>query len=200
MPELARVITTDAEIDLAIQRAKKHAKYDRRVVKATYSRTMDDLRLTLDDGVVCSIPRRLIQGISGAQRRYLKPIQILGDGTGLLWPLLDVSHYVPALLSGVYGSARWMDQLARSSSKIRAFPRTPGIESRLRDVTGSIREKSGRTLVGTLRKTYGEDFLSDWRGDVKLSTVRDETDMSLSEMVRQHMLGRKLRPISLPSS
>jgi hypothetical protein len=50
----------------------------------------------------------------------------------------------------------------------------------------------GKTLVGTLRKTYGEDFLSGWRSDTKLSSVREETDMSLNEMVRQHRLGKRL--------
>ena len=194
MSEPARVATTDAEIDLAIERAKEFAKYDRRVVKASYSGPTGDLRLTLNDGVVCTIPRRLIQGLSGAQKNDLKPIQILGDGTGLLWPNLDVSHYAPALMSGVYGSARWMEHLQRESGKFRSFPSTPEIENRHRDLAGIVREKSGNTRVDTLRKLYGEDFLSDWRSDARLSAVRQEMDMSLNEMVRQHRLGKKLRP------
>src|ERR1039458_7607013 len=108
MPESARVVTTDAEIDAAPGRARRDAKYGRRVVKATYSKTRDTLRLVLDDGVTCTIPCRLIQGLDGAGERSLKRIQILSDGTGLLWPLLDVAHYVPGLLEGVYGSEKWM--------------------------------------------------------------------------------------------
>lgn len=53
-----------------------------------------------------------------------------------------------------------------------------------------IEEKRGDTLVRTLRKEYGANFLRDWRSDAKLSTVREETDMSLTEIVRQHRRGK----------
>lgn len=62
--------------------------------------------------------------------------------------------------------------------------------SRHRDSDGKIEEKRGDTLIRTLRKEYGADFLSDWRSDAKLSTVREETDMSLTEIVRQHRRGK----------
>jgi hypothetical protein len=172
--------------------------YDRRVVKAAFSKSGDHLRLTLDDGTTCTIPRRLIQGLSEARKKSLAPIQILGRGTGLLWPYLDVAHSVPALLNGVYGSANWMKQLkvaprATHSLANRRIGRFAGIDSRHRDRAGSIKEMSGNTLIGTLRKIYGEDFLSDWRSDAKLSSVRQELDMSLNEIVRQHRLGKRLQ-------
>jgi hypothetical protein len=209
MPEAARVVTTNAEIDLAIKHAKQYEKFDRKVMKVGFSKSADQLRLVLNDGVICTIPRRLIQGLAGARKKDLKPIQILGGGTGLLWPILDVSHSVPALLTGVYGSARWVKELSTRLGPRKAVQMAPtaadrhsypsrarrgpvGIDSRRRDFAGSIREKSGNTLVGTLRKTYGEDFLSGWRDDAKLSAVRQETDMSLNEMVRQHRLGKRL--------
>jgi hypothetical protein len=65
-----------------------------------------------------------------------------------------------------------------------------GLDGRHRDRDGRIDEKRGDTLVRTLRKEYGEGFLRDWRGDAKLSTVREGTDMSLTELVRQHRRGR----------
>jgi|SRR5271157_5107446 len=108
MPETAQVAVTDAEIDAALGRARKYAKYDRRVLKATYSKMTDRLRLVLDDGAIYSIPRRLIQGLAGAKEKELSRIQILGGGTGLLWPFLDVAHHVPGLIQGVYGSEKWM--------------------------------------------------------------------------------------------
>ena len=148
-----------------------------------------------------------MQGLSGARKKLLTPIQVLGGGTGLLWPLLYVSHSVPALLNGVYGSPRWMEQLKshsglRERNAAKALPSHAsrrngmliGIDSRHRDSAGTVREMSGNTLVATLRKIYGEDFLSDWRGDARLSAARQETDMSLNEMVRQHRLGKRLPP------
>jgi hypothetical protein len=65
-----------------------------------------------------------------------------------------------------------------------------GLDERHRDRDGRIDEKRGDTLVRTLRKEYGESFLRDWRGNAKLSTVRGATDMSLTELVRQHRRGK----------
>jgi hypothetical protein len=67
---------------------------------------------------------------------------------------------------------------------------TTGLDGRHRDRNGRIEEKRGDTLVRTLRKEYGDDFLSEWRNDAKLSTVREEADMSLTELVRQHRRGK----------
>jgi len=119
MPEPAQIVTSDAEIDAAIERARRYEKYDRRVLKATYSKLTDSLRLTFDDGSIYILPRPLIQGLSHANARELGRIQILGDGTGLLWPMLDVAHYVPGLLGGVFGSEKWMTALHRQRKKLR---------------------------------------------------------------------------------
>jgi len=65
-----------------------------------------------------------------------------------------------------------------------------GLGGRRRGSDREIEEKRGDTLVRTLRKEYGANFLRDWRSDAKLSTVREETDMSLTEIVRQHRRGK----------
>ena len=40
----------------------------------------------------------------------------------------------------------------------------------------------GQTLVGTLRKTYGEDFAEGWRSDKKLENLlRDTGATSLTD-------------------
>jgi len=93
-------------------------------VKAAYSKASDRLRLVLDDGVTSSIPCQLIQGLAGAQVKELSRIQMLGAGTGLLWPLLDVAHYVPALLQGVYGSEKWMAALYKQRRKLKLVDTT----------------------------------------------------------------------------
>jgi len=66
---------------------------------------------------------------------------------------------------------------------------TRGLDDRGRDQNppkaGQIREKRGDTLVGTLRKEYGEDFLSKYRSDTKLSTVREKENASLHQLVKR---------------
>jgi len=63
----------------------------------------------------------------------------------------------------------------------------PGIDGRWRDEDGEIRQKRSDTLVKTLRETYGDDFLSEFRGDAKLGTVLERTGKdSLTELVKEH--------------
>jgi hypothetical protein len=54
----------------------------------------------------------------------------------------------------------------------------PGLDKRHRDTDGEIHLKRGDTLVRTLRKTYGDDFLSDFRSDATLGTVLKKTGAS----------------------
>jgi hypothetical protein len=119
MPEPAQIITTEAEIDAALEQARKYEIYARRVVKAEYRKATDRMRLVFDDGVIHSIPRPLLQGLGDANEKELKKIQILGDGTGLLWPLLDVAHYIPKMLEGVYGTEKWMKLLDQQRKNLK---------------------------------------------------------------------------------
>jgi hypothetical protein len=46
-----------------------------------------------------------------------------------------------------------------------------GLDDRMRDRDGEIRKKRSDTLVGTLRREYGENFAEGYRSDAKLGTV-----------------------------
>jgi len=50
---------------------------------------------------------------------------------------------------------------------------------------GEIRQKRGDTLVGTLRKTYGEDFAAGVRSDTRLDTLREREGASLSKILKR---------------
>jgi len=66
-------------------------------------------------------------------------------------------------------------------------PKQPGLDGRHRDGDGEIHAKRDDTLVRTLRKTYGDEFLSDFRSDAKLGTVLDKTGAdSLTDLVKKH--------------
>jgi Protein of unknown function (DUF2442) len=109
----AIVATADREIESALAQARKFAASDRRVVRVAYERKPDLLTLYLDDGVRVSIPRMSLQGLRDAKPAQLSKVEILGRGTGLHWPLLDVDHYVPGLLNHIFGASRWMAELGR---------------------------------------------------------------------------------------
>jgi hypothetical protein len=128
----ARVAVTDEQIEAARLRARQFQVDDRRAVKATYEKKPDLVTLQLDDGVRISIPRQLLEGLQDASPAQLAKVELLGRGTGIHWPLLDVDHYVPGLLSHIFGTSRWMAELGRrggsatSASKAAAASRANG--------------------------------------------------------------------------
>jgi hypothetical protein len=114
----AIVVTTNQQIDSALAQGRKFAVSDRRVVAAEYERKPDLLTLYLNDGVHVSIPRMNLQGLQDARPAQVSRIEILGHGTGLHWPLLNVDHYVPGLLNHVFGTDRWMAELGRRGGSV----------------------------------------------------------------------------------
>jgi len=47
-----------------------------------------------------------------------------------------------------------------------------GLDGRMRDSNGQIREKRADTKIGTLGKEYGDDFAKGYRADATWGTVR----------------------------
>jgi predicted TPR repeat methyltransferase len=121
MPENARIATTDEEIDAAIQDARSSEELDRQVASATYCGQTDAILLRFEYGVTYTIPRRLLQGLTEANPGDLNNIELLGRGTGLYWPALDVAHSVSGLLAGVFGSVEWMKQLEDKRNRSRLY-------------------------------------------------------------------------------
>ena len=63
------------------------------------------------------------------------------------------------------------------------FPK--GLDARMRDQNGEIRNKRGDTLVGTLRKEFGPNFAADYRSNTKLRTVlRDKGVQTLDQFIK----------------
>ncbi len=119
MREPARIDAAEADIEAAFRDARHFERFDRHVEHASYSEGTDSIVLHLQNGVVHSIPRKLLQGLATADAESLKKIELLGRGTGVYWPTLDVAHSVSGLLAGVYGSAKWMRHLDEESQEGR---------------------------------------------------------------------------------
>lgn len=61
-----------------------------------------------------------------------------------------------------------------------------GLDGRMRDQDGDIRRKREDTLVGTLRREYGDHFASGYRADAKLGTVlKKEGVESLHQLLKR---------------
>jgi len=66
-------------------------------------------------------------------------------------------------------------------------PAKMGLDYRRRDKSGEIRHKSGKTRVGSLRKTYGPGFAKGRRADMHLHTLLKRTRCkSLHDYLKKH--------------
>ena len=115
MTRIAKVIVSDAQIDAVLKRARKSKADERRVKRAVYDKKKDRISLLLTTGVTVLIPRKYLQRLEKAKPSQLFEIELLGGGTGLRWPKLNVSHYVPGLLNDVFGTKQWMAQLGSTA-------------------------------------------------------------------------------------
>jgi hypothetical protein len=116
-----KIVTTDAEIDTAIEQAK-NLQNEPRVVEVEYrpGARLDLLILKLSDGHRHLIPREDLEGLQSATKAQVAQVEILGNGTGLHWPALNLDYYVPSLLRGIYGTKRWMAQIGRTGGSAKS--------------------------------------------------------------------------------
>jgi hypothetical protein len=119
-----KVLVTSGQIDSAIARARQFEANDPRVIRVLYEAKEDLVSLCFADGVRVSIPRKQLQGLEHANQSQLSKIEIVGHGTGLHWPLLDVDHYVPGLLAHRFGTKRWMNEIGRKGGLVKSGAKT----------------------------------------------------------------------------
>src|SRR5271157_4815715 len=112
--ERAKIMTTNAEIDRAIARARRLR--DKPLVAGVEylpGPGLDLFILKLTDGRRRVLPREDLQGLQSGTKEQLAYIEIVGGGTGLHWPDLDADLYVSGLLRGVYGNRKWMAKIGK---------------------------------------------------------------------------------------
>jgi len=92
-----------------------------RAESAQYDDARDRIVVQLTSGVEIAFPPRAAQGLERAKPADLDEIQITPAGLGLHFPKLDAALYVPALLEGVLGSAKWLaSEMGRKGGKSRS--------------------------------------------------------------------------------
>jgi Protein of unknown function (DUF2442) len=116
-----KIVTTNVEISRAMERAKA-LQNEPRVAEVEYrpGSGLDLLILKLSDGRRHLIPREDLQGLQSATKEQIARVEILGNGTGLHWPALDLDLYVPNLLRRIYGTKSWMTAIGRSGGSAKS--------------------------------------------------------------------------------
>jgi hypothetical protein len=112
------VVTTDAEIEAALKSAKLHNS-DPVAQTVEHVPELNLLIVGLSNGRRLVLPVEELQGLGKATHAQIQNHELLGRGTGIRFPEIDVDLYVPALIEGVYGNRRWMAQLGKKGGSAR---------------------------------------------------------------------------------
>ncbi|MGA7832335.1 MAG: DUF2442 domain-containing protein [Terracidiphilus sp.] len=112
------VVTTDTEIESALERAKLHDR-EPRALSVEHIPALNLLIVALSNQRRLVLPIEDLQGLGSATHEQLRNYELLGSGTGISFPELDVDLHIPALIEGVYGNRRWMAQLGGKGGRAR---------------------------------------------------------------------------------
>ena len=113
-----KVITADGEIEAALETAKLHDR-EPRALTVEHVPGLNLLIVGLSNQRRLVLPIEEVQGLGKATHEQMRMYKLIGRGTGISFPELDVDLYVPALIEGVYGNRRWMAQLGKKGGKAK---------------------------------------------------------------------------------
>ena len=99
---------TDMELEAAEVRGRNMLKSEPRAIAVRYDPATGRVVVDLVNGCTYAFPTRLVQDLQGASPGDLSRVEIDGVGFNLHWPTLEVDLYVPALVSGTFGTRAWM--------------------------------------------------------------------------------------------
>jgi hypothetical protein len=122
-------VVSDAEVDAAIMQARLYDQYRPKAVAVRYLEKNNTFAIMLATGVEILVPRRLLQGLEDATPRQLAEVRIVGAKSGLRWEALDVDHYVPSLVEGVFGNRRWMSAIGKKGGAARSAAKTRAVRA-----------------------------------------------------------------------
>jgi hypothetical protein len=112
---------TDEDIARAEKAMRDTMAAGPRATAARYDRRRSRVVVSLDNGLELAFPPRLTEGLGTGTPDDLTMIEISATGMGLHWPKLDADLYLPALMSGIFGSPRWMaGQMGRKGGSARS--------------------------------------------------------------------------------
>ena len=94
------------EFERARARGGRRRANEPYAVDARYDRRQQRVVVQLNTGLLVVFGPQMIEGLQDAKPRELQ--EITPSGSGLHFPRIDADVYLPGLLTGQFGSRRWM--------------------------------------------------------------------------------------------
>lgn len=107
---------TDTQLRRADARGDKMLQSEPRALTARYDPPTGRIVVDLVNGGTSAFPASLVQDLQGASQEALAGVAVDGLGFNLHWPALNVDLYVPALVSGIFGTRAWMRRALASAA------------------------------------------------------------------------------------
>lgn len=106
---------SQAEIDRANAAGQAYCEAHPMAKAVRYDRSSERVIVDLDNGCTFAFPPHLVQGLQEATPDQLSQVYT-ASGIGLHWDDLDVDIRVSGLMSGIFGTAKWMASRAGQST------------------------------------------------------------------------------------
>lgn len=120
--------TTEKEFErqyaVATRRGEERIELEPRATGARYDRRMRKVVIDLNNGCTLLVPPELAEGLRAASPGQLTNVRVLGPGTAISWPELDVQFSVTGLLAGLFGTRAWMAELGRAGGRAKSVAKS----------------------------------------------------------------------------
>jgi hypothetical protein len=111
-------VTTDADIDVALERVKPHDN-DPLARTVQYVPLLKILIIGLSNGRRIALPIEDVPELSKATKKVLQNCELVGRGTAINFPDIDVALLIDGIIEGVYGKSRWMAELGQKGGSAK---------------------------------------------------------------------------------
>lgn len=125
---------TEKELDRMFaessRRGKEALKTEIQARHAYYDHATHRLVLELKNGVTHSVPCQLLQGLRDADPADIAAVELGLRGASLHWEKLNWNFTGGGLVRGIYGTKKWMEQLAHDNeenTRAKATPKRPRV-------------------------------------------------------------------------
>ena len=114
----------ESQIKAALKQGKEDLKTDVRAESARYETSTGMVVVELVNGCTYIFPPHLVEDLANAPTDMLDDVIVDSVGYNLHFPRLEADIYVPALVSGVFGTKRWVEKaLARRAGQAKSPPK-----------------------------------------------------------------------------
>lgn len=109
---------SDPQVEAAEARGRAMMEAEPRAQAVHYDAASGRVVVDLTNGCTFAFPARRVEELENATDAEIAEVEIVGMGFDLHWPTRDADLSLRGLMNGVYGTGKWMSELARRAGRI----------------------------------------------------------------------------------